>query len=208
MYVLVKHSRPLSDPPKLRIEDFKEEINSLKEAIQNGRGSTAAETGGIPGGLGGINEMTRTREAQDAWNKLYTDYFYRVYPNPYVKAFGSRAIGHIMRLSICYAALDGKPAVTLDHIRAAKAVYDYSEQGVSYLFGETNLNKHQKEILVALKIKPLSHYQITMTIYHNHSEGINNDLEGLKRLKLIKSERQATSRRPREMYYLTAKNVI
>ena len=48
----------------------------------------------------------------------------------------ARAEAHVTRLSLLYAMLDRSPTVTIDHLTAALALWQFSEDSARYIFGE------------------------------------------------------------------------
>jgi hypothetical protein len=57
----------------------------------------------------------------------------------------------MLRLSIVYALLDGCPEIDTDHVRAAKAVWDYCEASAAYVFGHTLGDPVADRLLEAIK---------------------------------------------------------
>ena len=49
----------------------------------------------------------------------------------------ARAEAHVLRLALIYALADASPMIRLDHLRAAQAVWKYSEASARHIFGDT-----------------------------------------------------------------------
>jgi hypothetical protein len=46
----------------------------------------------------------------------------------------NRGEAQLLRLSMIYALLDGSPTIEVDHMRSAKALWDYCRESAEYLF--------------------------------------------------------------------------
>src|SRR5206468_1104149 len=75
----------------------------------------------------------RTPEAAELWARVYGDLVSEV-PGLLGTAT-SRAEAQVLRLSLLYAALDGRARVDTEHLRAALAAWDYCAASAAYLFG-------------------------------------------------------------------------
>ena len=51
-------------------------------------------------------------------------------------SLGNRAEAHVTRLALLYALADGADAIRVEHLKAAYAVWEYSEASVQYIFGD------------------------------------------------------------------------
>ncbi len=51
-------------------------------------------------------------------------------------SLGNRAEAHVTRLALIYALADGASAIRVEHLKAAYAVWEYSEASVRYIFGD------------------------------------------------------------------------
>jgi len=69
-------------------------------------------------------------------------------------AITGRAEAQVMRLAVIYALLDGCREVRVEHLRAALAVWDYSERSAAFIFGATVGDPVADEILAALLQAP------------------------------------------------------
>ena len=66
----------------------------------------------------------------------------------------ARAAPHVCRMAIIYAKADNEMQIRLPHLRAAHALWKYSEQSAEYLFGRSTGNKHANKILALLEAAP------------------------------------------------------
>jgi hypothetical protein len=80
-----------------------------------------------------IGEMHRSADATELWYELY----YRMAdaPSGMVGAITARAEAQVLRLSIAYGLLDGSEEITLPHLEAAWAVWQYAEDSAKQIFG-------------------------------------------------------------------------
>ena len=114
--------------------DFTELAPRVRDALRNG----ARE-----------HRYTRNDEAKAVWNALY--------PALKADAYGmagklnARAVAHALRFQFLYAALEGSPVITPEHVEASMAVIEYSQQTVAYVFGDATGNAAADRILKALR---------------------------------------------------------
>jgi hypothetical protein len=71
-------------------------------------------------------------------------------------ALCSRAEAHTPRLSLLYALLDSADEIRLEHLRAALAVWDYSERCINWIFTAQSGDVEADRILRALASGPMS----------------------------------------------------
>ncbi len=83
---------------------------------------------------GKIGTITMTPDADDLWTEMYWELAYDVPPRA-VGAFTARAETQILRIATAYAIADGSDKITVDHLRAARAVWDYARASVVYVHG-------------------------------------------------------------------------
>jgi hypothetical protein len=78
--------------------------------------------------------LKRTREADELWRDFYLG-LDDGRPGM-LGALLARAEAHVLRLSLVYALADGEGVIDLPHLRAALAVWDYSERSAFMIFGD------------------------------------------------------------------------
>jgi hypothetical protein len=78
--------------------------------------------------------LKRTRDADELWRDFYLS-LDDDRPGM-LGALLARAEAHVLRLSLVYALADGEDAIDLPHLRAALAVWDYSERSAFTIFGD------------------------------------------------------------------------
>jgi len=73
------------------------------------------------------------QEARAAWERVYEPLTER--PDGLLGAITGRAVPLVRRLAVLYALLDRQPIVGIEHLRAALALWDYSERSAAHIFG-------------------------------------------------------------------------
>lgn len=96
-----------------------------------------------------VGEVTRTHEAQKLWREVYPD-LTREAPG-LINDMRTRGAAHVVRLSVIYAVLDETSMISIDHLRAALAVWAYAEDSARYIFGESLADPIAEIVLKALR---------------------------------------------------------
>src|SRR6266446_4831088 len=98
----------------------------------------------------------------------------------------SRAEAHCLRLSVLYALLDGVDTVAAEHVRAALALWAYSESSVGEIFGDRLGDPDAEKILDAMKHGPLSMLDVSNLFGRNKSaEWLRAKLKAMEKADLI-----------------------
>jgi len=152
----------------------------------------------------GAGELRRDSTARDLWHAVYP-----VLSRDRHGLAGSltgRAEAHVLRLSLIYAVLDRSPVVRCEHLTAALAVWQYAEDSVSCLFGDSTGNPMADEILTILRNVPsgMTRTEIRDCVGKNTpSERIAQALGVLLGLRLARFDRSDTGGRPVELWIAT-----
>jgi Bifunctional DNA primase/polymerase, N-terminal len=134
----------------------------------------------------------------------------RIYPKLSAEAPGllgaitSRAEAQVLRLSLIYALLDRSRTIKKQHLKAALAVWCYSERSARYIFGDKSGNLVADTILRRLRATPkgLTRNDIREIFSHNRSEGeISGALATLQEHGLARCVREETGGRPTERWF-------
>lgn len=83
------------------------------------------------------------RNAREMWSRMYEDLSKEI-PG-LVGAVTSRGEAQTVRLALIFSLLDCSEQITVDHLKAAKAVWDYCEESATFIFG--GLSKEQYRLL-------------------------------------------------------------
>jgi hypothetical protein len=119
-----------------------------------------------------------------------------------------RAEAHVLRLSLIYAVLDRAPCVRVEHLMAALAVWQYADESVLCLFGDSTGNPLADDILVLLRNarSGLTRNEIREMVGKNlAAERISQALGVLLGQGLARFERRETGGRPAELWFATTR---
>ena len=192
LWTAVRRSQCLPEGGNLTSDDFAGIAGELRRALNWIRSGTEHPP------------FTRDAHARELWNHRY----------PYLSharaaLFGaatSRAEAQVLRLSAIYAALDCSPVVSIPHLEAALAVWDYCSASAALLFIPIATDPIVDRIREALDASPagLTRDQIR-TLFHRHirSERIDAALEQLTAEGNITSQKSQGRGRPSTLWSAT-----
>lgn len=121
-----------------------------------------------------------------------------------VGAITARAEAQVVRLALIYAILDKTESISVEHLEAALAVWNYSADSCRYIFGDATGNSIADEILRSLQSSPLG---LTRTEIHKlfsnnkSSLSISQALEELAGTKKVSSVMESTGGRHTERWF-------
>jgi hypothetical protein len=117
----------------------------------------------------------------------------------------ARAEAHVMRFALIFAVLDGSRLVRVEHLLAALALWEFSEQSVRYVFGDSLGDPLADELLRLLRAAGKAGMTRTeMSDYlgrHQSADRVNQALGLLLESKLARLERFQTGGRPSERWF-------
>jgi hypothetical protein len=116
----------------------------------------------------------------------------------------ARAEAHVMRLACLYALLDLSEVVRAVHLVAALAFWDYCEQSVRFVFGDSLGDPLCDEILRALRNAPqgMTRTEIRELLgRHQPADRISVALGLLLEYGLARFEKKETGGRPEERWF-------
>jgi len=191
LLVCARRSKLLPDGGSLAEEDLK---------------GLAAELHAILVKAEGIGEMRRSPAARDLWHEMYPAL---TAGRPgLLGAVLSRAEAHVLRLSMIYALLDASAVIGPEHLRAARAVWDYCAASAQYVFGDALGDPVGDAILAALRSAGgdgLTRSEIyDLFGRHVSRDRIARTLAQLDGLRLACCTREQTEGRPREVWRATS----
>jgi hypothetical protein len=126
-----------------------------------------------------VGRLARDAETREAWAEIYQE-LSEGKPGLF-GAITARAEAQVLRLSVLYAALDGAEAIRLPHLKAALAVWEYSEESARYIFGDATGDPNADRIIEALAYRELSRTDINALFGRNvRSERIDQALNLLR----------------------------
>lgn len=152
----------------------------------------------------GVDEMRRDEAATRAWTLIYEK----------LSAGGlglagsltSRAEAQVMRMACIYALMDQSSVVTVDHLAASLAVWEYAAASVKWIFGNSIGDPDADAILQALaaNVAGLTREQISVDVFarNRSASQINRALSVLISHGLAHAIREEPERgRPAERWF-------
>ena len=134
LFACVRRSKSLPHGGTLSDDEIQAMGIDLKQALDAGRR---------------VGRMEMGQRAYTLWPDIYADLTRD--RTGIVASLTSRAPPHTIRLALVYALLDRSPSIDVPHLKAAVAVWDYAEQSVRYVFGDTTGDKIADTILRMLR---------------------------------------------------------
>lgn len=153
-------------------------------------------------------QIVWSNDAQLLWDKIYFD-LSQDDEVGIVGALLSRAEAYVCRLSSIYALLDKSFEISVNHLRAAVAIWDYVDSSVRFIFQGKTGDPLANKIIDALaqNLGGLTRTDINKHFNHNvDSEQLSISLETLLKLGRIKCESIPTEGRSAELFSLSSSN--
>ncbi len=150
-----------------------------------------------------VGEMRRTPKARELWHEVYGP-LSEGKPG-LAGSLLARAEAHVMRLACIYTLMSESCLVDEPHLRAALALWDYCEQSVRFVWGDSIGEPTADKILKALRAAPdgLSRNEIREGVFQRNvsADKIGDALALLAEYGLARSEKRKTDGRPEERWY-------
>ncbi len=149
-----------------------------------------------------VGEIVRDDEARSLWHQVYPT-LSEGKPG-LLGAMLGRAEAQVMRLACLYALLDRSKVIGHVHLKAALALWEYSERSARYIFGSALGDKAADRILGALKDSPdgLTRTELRQLFSgHVSKPEIDAALTLLLELGIVHSETVRTDGRPAEKWF-------
>jgi len=116
----------------------------------------------------GIGAMRRSFESEEFWCGIYDELKENIPSGLWGKAV-TRACPQIVRLSMIYALMDLSETVRVEHLRAAKAVWDYCHASARWALMEWRYSTNAMKVLTTLSAGvEKSRSEIQLQVFHNH----------------------------------------
>jgi len=135
------------------------------------------------------------------WEKVYPE-LSEGQPGLYGAVTG-RAEAQVIRLALLYALLDKEAEISVEHLKAGLAIWDYADASARFIFGDATGDPVKDTILTSLRTSPdgLSRTEISRLFQgHQKSDRINRSLEDLRQLGRVKKGSIDTDGRPTEVW--------
>ncbi len=181
---------------------------NLPAEIRDGCAALVAEA--VEAARGRSTPMQRTSEAEELWGRSYSGLI-APKPDGWFASTTARAHGHVLRLSVAYAALDRSPVIEVDHLEAALALWDYCEQSARVLFAEVGYEARRDDTVKVLDFirskGEATRSQLIHELFARHKKGHEVDalLKPLIDAGLVSQREVPTTGRPRTVYTLRQK---
>lgn len=151
-------------------------------------------------------DVRRDNDAAAEWRRLYPG-LSADRPGA-AGAICNRGAAQVVRLSLLYALLDQSPDVTVKHLHAAIALWNYCEASVKHIFGHSLANRTANSVLNALKgvgESGMGRSDISNLLGRNKSKSeVDAALQVLYTSKLARRDTTPTAGRPVETWYAIA----
>jgi hypothetical protein len=193
LYALVRRGKVMpfgGDLPPSRLSDLGAKIaNALQQARPLGR-------------------LEFSDDAKDVWSDFVDQVTRRPSPG-LIGDLTARSRPQALRLALIYAAADGSPLITPDHIRAATAVWRFSDASVRVIFDTQTGDPLADRLLICISVAGgdgLSLSEQRSKLGHNHSSGdlrYAGDL--LVALGVAERDKRKGAGRPSEILRFTAR---
>jgi hypothetical protein len=190
LFICVKRSKALPDGGRVPEDVIHYLTRRLAEVVSYARG---------------VGQMARDEDARGIWRQVYEEL-----SEGSVGLFGavtSRAEAQVVRLSCLYAILDRSAIVTGTHLKAALALWDYSETSARYIFGEALGDPVADELFRALRNNPDGLTRTAVRdLFSRHGNGhqIDRALRVLAELGRARCVKEDTGGRPVERWFAIA----
>ena len=192
LFASVRRVRLLASGGALHDEDVRPLALELASALERGRR---------------VGELRRDADAAKAWDERLYRMLTRDRPGM-IGALTARAEVHVLRLALIFAVLDGAPAIGLQHLKPALAIWQFVEASVVYIFGERlgdPITDTLDDALRAAGVAGLTRKEMTDEVFRRNVPGhrISEALSTLANLARARGERQRRSGpgRPGERWF-------
>lgn len=193
LFGVVRRSQRLPAGGGLEDEELRLLAAPIAEALQTARGIK--------------RRLRRSIDAETLWTEIYNGIDDGV--NGMLGAMTARAEAQMLRLSVVYALLDGSAIIGAEHLRAARAVWDYCEASVRLIFADLIGDPVADELLRGIAAAGAEGLtgQAQHELFAGHVKAaiLSFARLGLENRGLIKTIQQETGGRPRLVSYLAKK---
>jgi len=153
-----------------------------------------------------VGLIVRSERAKALWDEHY-DRLTNDTRGGLLAAATARAAAMVLRLSCCYALLDGGTVIQVKHLESALAFWDYCDASARHVFGTRVGQRHADKILKALRSRRgegLTRTEIYDLVFHRHAnrDDITRALAHLAAEGLARKEIADTAGRPEERWFV------
>ncbi len=191
LWICVSRSKCLPEGGAIHTVDFSDLNSKLRQAVRFG---ASAE------------RIFKTDSAKRLWQSVYPE-LSEGKPGQ-LGAMTARAEAQVLRLSAIYALLDLSIEVQDVHLKAALALWKYSEDSARFIFGDALGDPIADELLRLLSRKSTGFTKTDIRDHFNKNMPaleIDKALNLLLKLRRIEQVKETTSGRPAERYFISPK---
>ena len=134
LFLAVRRSKCLPEGGRIDSENLNDLVRRLHDAIVFARQA---------------GEVTRDEDARNLWRLCYDEL--SAGKTGLLGAITARAEAQVLRLSVNYALLDCSTKISVNHHRAALALWNYAERSARWIFGTATGDPNADRILSALR---------------------------------------------------------
>lgn len=91
----------------------------------------------------GTEELKLEESAISFWEEIYSDFFYS--PDDGFSELMARTPTHILKVAMIFSVLDCSYCISKDHLISAKAIVDYSNDSIRFIFSSPSKKKNNNE---------------------------------------------------------------
>jgi hypothetical protein len=191
LWSATRRSKCLPEGGNLDAENLKDLVMRLHDAIEFARN---------------VGEVTRSGEARKLWCIAYPE-LSEGKPG-LLGAITARAEAQVLRLSCIYALLDRSATISVDHHRAALALWNYCERSARWIFGTATGNHYADRILIGLGFagsNGMTQTEVSERIFNRNvpSTTLSDALRILHRSGLAYFKMEPTGGKPRKRWFAT-----
>jgi len=117
------------------------------------------------------------RNAREMWKRIYEELSEDA--GGLVGAVTSRGEAQVIRLALIFSILDRSEYITVDHLRAAQAVWEYCEESATFIFGGATKDQHRLIEFLRGGSKSISRIREDLYKRHRSVSDIKGDLQRL-----------------------------
>jgi Protein of unknown function (DUF3987) len=188
-FVAVRRSKVLPEGGDIDSENLNDLVTRLHNAIEFGRNA---------------GQVTRDEGARELWRICYPA-LSEGKPG-LLGAITARAEAQVLRLSCIYALLDCSTKITVEHHRAALALWNYCERSAKWIFGTATGDTNADRILIALRAagrEGLTQTEISERVFNRNvpSNALCSALRILNRSGQARFTKESTGGAPRKRWF-------
>lgn len=192
MFFSVRRTRLLPDGGNLPNEEFERLGARIRTALERAQG---------------VQLLQKDAAAGKLWREVYSQLSSET-PG-LLGAITARSEPQTLRLAMLYALMDGAREIRIEHLQAGLAVWEYSRQSASFIFGDSLGHVLADEALKHLRDarEGMSRTELR-DLFGRHKKGsqLGRALAYLAEQGLARCETQKTAGRPREVWHATTED--